>query len=112
MDNRYTVDPKNPKYKEGRRMAVELKHNQILAEARVHSLQLSAPCHPVWEICLLYPQQVLWQNLKKIWTGSLLFWHRVILMSLKEAQHHPGLSVSRKPRSAGESQDHTTSSAS
>ena len=42
---------------------------------------------------------------EKIWRGSLLFWHHVILMSLKEAQHHLGLSVSRKPQSAGESQD-------
>lgn len=31
-----------------------------------HSLQLSAPCHPVWNICLVYPQQVLWWHLKNM----------------------------------------------
>ncbi|XP_076591428.1 uncharacterized protein LOC143323463 [Chaetodon auriga] len=32
--DRYTLDRQNPQYKEGRRMAAELRHDQILAEAR------------------------------------------------------------------------------
>ena len=33
--DRYTLDRQNPQYKEGRRLAAELRHDQILAEARV-----------------------------------------------------------------------------
>ncbi|XP_051814217.1 uncharacterized protein LOC127536875 [Acanthochromis polyacanthus] len=34
MDNRLTLDPQNPHYKEGRRMAIEMRLDQMLAEAR------------------------------------------------------------------------------
>lgn len=35
MATKYTLDPRHPHYQEGRRMALELKHDHILAEAKV-----------------------------------------------------------------------------
>ncbi|KAI4799324.1 hypothetical protein KUCAC02_017023 [Chaenocephalus aceratus] len=101
-------------------MALELKHEHMLAEAK-KAAEERKRARSVGDT-LQSPKRgcvgrgkprgrrggdTKAQLQKRIWRDSLTFFPHVLLLSLK-ALPHPGLFRSRKPQSAGEKQDHTT----